>query len=156
MEIQEILKQFKTIEPRRAYTEHSRSEILLVRVDNARKKQSGMFRVFGEIFQSVSAIVLTSVAIILVFGGFSVWRLIRPGLLALDPAGLRAEAQAIDIQIQLAGVEYRESTIAEVENSSGGSGVLSIVPASSDTDEKDVPSSTKPISIDEALEALLE
>lgn len=155
MDTQNILKQLKTLEPDKGYTLRSRTEVLLSSRPELTKKQSGMLRIFGEVFQSVSAIALTSVAIIVIFGGFSVWRLVKPGLLALDPAGLRAEAQAIDIQIQLAGIEYQESTAAQAGVVSNGRTSIVVSSSKSEPGAEEAPSSTF-VSVDEALKALTE
>ena len=55
--------------------------------------------------QSGSAIALTGALLFLLIGGFSIARFLETSG-GLDPYSLRAEAEAIDIQIQLAQLAY--------------------------------------------------
>lgn len=157
MDIHDIFKQLKTLEPDAAYVARSRESILSTKKLRISGSGFGILRIFGEVFKSASAIALTSIAIVVIFGGFSVWQLVKPGLLALDPAGLRAEAQAIDIQIQLAGVEYQESTIAEAGDVSRNKNPFALLPKKTESPaDKEASSSTAPVSVEDALDALAE
>jgi hypothetical protein len=56
-----------------------------------------------------SAVVLTGLLLFLIVGGFSIWNTFSPfKLTSLDPTSLRAEAQAIDIQIRLTDIAYAD------------------------------------------------
>ena len=61
-------------------------------------------------FQYGSSIVATTAVVLLLLGGFSVLRIFSPlsKLSSLDAAALQAEAQAIDMQIQLTNLSYSE------------------------------------------------
>lgn len=62
--------------------------------------------------ESAATLALAGLCLFLVFAGFSVWKSFSPlGIAQLDLASLRAEAQAIDIQIRLSGLHYEESTL---------------------------------------------
>lgn len=107
MELTELLKKLKKLEPDAGYARKSRHLIMSRRESAPREFLFGHF--VSSIFQSGSAIVMTAMVLFLVFGSFSLWKLLSPGSpVAIDLAGLQAEAQAIDIQIQLANVAYRE------------------------------------------------
>jgi hypothetical protein len=62
---------------------------------------------FHEVLQSGSALALASIVLIVILGGisFNGPRAVVVGT-PLDPASITAEAQAIDIQVQLSGLEY--------------------------------------------------
>jgi len=53
---------------------------------------------------------LAGLLLLLLFGGFSALRFLSPLPQSLDPTTLKAEAQAIDIQIQLAALSYTQSS----------------------------------------------
>ncbi len=105
----EFLKQLKNIKADEAYVRRSRSTIL----GDAPKTTTfpRPWRIFVESMQSASALALVGLLLVLVGGGFSTWKFLSPfHVSSLDPAGLHAEAQAIDIQIHLTDVDYNERT----------------------------------------------
>ncbi len=109
MKLSEILKQFKQIEPGAEYSEHSRTEILLSPQVAPRTWRS-VFTVLHMI-ETGAAVAIAGFFIFILAGSFSPTRSIAPIQYAvIDPAGLHAEAQAIDMQIQLADVEYPQVT----------------------------------------------
>jgi hypothetical protein len=106
MKLIEILKQLKNIEPDPGYVRSSREVILeSTPIVPART----VWQVLAHSFQFGSAVALTGVLLVLVFGAFSTWKFLSPFQIAsLDPSDLRAEAQAIDVQIELAKIQYSE------------------------------------------------
>jgi hypothetical protein len=104
--IEQKLKELKSISPDAGYTRRSRS--LLVEAPITQKPLSP-WRVLVTSFQFGSAIALTAVLLLVIIGGFSAWKMISPFRLgSLDPASLQAEAEAIDIQIELTNLAYPE------------------------------------------------
>jgi len=107
MELNEILKQFKKIESNHEYKAKSRAVILASHQD---LKTQSLWRPFliseGRFGASL---VMTSIIIVALLGGFSIKSTPDSGSFpGLDLAGIEAEAQAIDIQIQLTSLNYEE------------------------------------------------
>jgi hypothetical protein len=103
------------------------------------------------------------VFVILLVGGFSTWKFLSPlHVESLDPAGLRAEAHAIDIQIQLADIAYpepqAETTAAIAPAKARAAAVkklaveLGVEPAATLSATSSEP---EPATLDEALDALV-
>lgn len=115
MDTEKLLQKIKMIAPDQDYTARSRMCILAeprVEQEAPAGRVFGVRQVIFGIFNSGSAIVLTAALLLLVAGGFSFLKFFAPATTAfLDPAGLRAEAQAIDIQVQLADIVYREPIV---------------------------------------------
>lgn len=101
MDLEQRLRQLNKIEPNQVYARSSRARIL-----TARPRLTVRGFVLGLV-QSGSAIALTGVLLFLAVGGFSLWRVLGP-LTGLDPKALHAEAEAIDIQIHLADVQFKD------------------------------------------------
>ena len=109
MKLSDILKQFKTIQPDADYSRRSRAEILLS-PQNERRTMRGVFA-FLHIIETGAAVALVAFFILMVTRGFSPTRSVAPMQYAvIDPVGLHAEAQAIDMQIQLADIVYPQVT----------------------------------------------
>jgi hypothetical protein len=109
MKLFDLLKQFKNIEPDAGYSQHSRTEILLT-PQNARPALRGMFA-FLHVVETGAAVVLAGFFILILTGSFAPTKSISPiQYSVVDPQGLHAEAQAIDMQIQLADIEYPQVT----------------------------------------------
>src|SRR5271157_5112618 len=105
MDLLNLLKKLKNIEPDPRYTAESRSRI----IGTSPSGVGGVWRAVLHSIQFGSAVALASVLLILIVGGFSAWQAFSPlKLSSLDPASLRAEAQAVDIQIQLTDIAYPE------------------------------------------------
>jgi hypothetical protein len=109
MKLFDLLKQFKNIEPNAEYSQHSRTEILL-------SPQSG-HRTLGSVFtflhviETGVAVSLAGFFMFILASSFSSTRSTSPIQYAvIDPTGLHAEAQAIDMQIQLANIGYPQVT----------------------------------------------
>ena len=116
MELIEVLKKLKRIEANADYTRKSR-RLIISREKNAWPVFS-LKHFAASIFQSGSAIAMTAILLFLVFGSFSLWKIFSPtNRIAIELTGLQAEAQAIDIQIQLTNVAYHEPTLLENKTS---------------------------------------
>jgi hypothetical protein len=109
MKLFDLLKQFKNIEPGAEYSQRARTEILLS-PQSERRTVRGVFA-FLHVVETGVAVVLAGFFILILTGSFSPTRSISPiQYSVIDPQGLHAEAQAIDMQIQLADVEYPQVT----------------------------------------------
>lgn len=126
-------------------------------------RQLSVWQILSRSFQTSSAIVLTGILMLMALGGFSAWQFFSPVKLAsLDPAGIRAEAQAIDIQIKLTDLNYAESlnptltqetsTVFTATGNPKPSFQPTTHPASPQTSAP--VSSTEPLSIDQTLDRL--
>jgi hypothetical protein len=116
MKLFDILKQFKNIEPDSRFTERSKREILLS-PQAGRRRMRGIM-IFLHALETGAAVALAGFFILVLTGSFSPTRSIAPiQYSVIDPAGLHAEAQAIDMQIQLADVEYPQATSTTVSES---------------------------------------
>lgn len=116
MELIEVFKKLKKIEPNVSYTRKSR-QLIMSQEKNARPVFS-LKHFAVNLFQSGSAIAMTAVLLFLVFGSFSLWKIFSPANpLAVELTGLQAEARAIDIQIQLTNIAYHEPALLENKTS---------------------------------------
>lgn len=107
MELNELLKQFKKIESNHEYRSKSRA-VVLASHQNARTQSSWKPFLISE-GRFGASLVMTSIIIVALLGGFSIKTTPDSGSLpGLDLAGIKAEAQAIDIQIQLTSLNYQE------------------------------------------------
>jgi hypothetical protein len=109
MKISDILKQFKHIEPDAGFSERSKREVLLS-PRSAPRTMRGVFA-FLHLLETGAAVALAGFFILILTGSFSPTRSIAPiQYSVIDPQGLQAEAQAIDMQIQLANIDYPQVT----------------------------------------------
>lgn len=139
------LKNLKNIAPDSDYVRRSRS--LLVAAPVTRKPLSP-WRLVVTSFQFGSAIALTAVLLLIVIGGFSAWKFVSPFRLgSLDPASLRAEAEAVDIQIELTNLAYPEISRSTAAAKTASKTAAVPAPAAGAT-------STETVNVDEALEIL--
>ncbi len=107
MNLLEILKHFKNIEPDSAYAEKSKRMILATDP----REPWNLGRGLAHIFETGIALALTVFFILVIAGQFSNVPYVSPAQFSvINPATLHAEAQAVDIQIQLANVAYRATT----------------------------------------------
>ena len=156
------LKKLKSIEPDATYKGRSRE--LILGTPLASRKTVWDF--IQHSVQSGSALALVGVFVLLLFGGFSTWRFLSPfELSALDAASLRAEAQAIDIQVQLTNVGYTEHEPALETNVTSPSSAskpsqrvtaLKKLAENLGVSSSSTATSTAPLSLDHALELLSE
>ena len=104
MDLIKLLKQLNTIEPDLEYARRSKLAILGLPENNPKRTAWGL--ILSGVRFSTGAMV-TGLVIVLIFAAFSAIKFSSPTpLAALDPITLRAEAEAIDIQIQLATLGY--------------------------------------------------
>lgn len=154
MDSLEILKKLKKISADPLYAERAKTRILSV----AQPRRVSAWRIILESFEVGSAIVLAGAFLVLIFGGFSGIKVLN--VATLNPISLKAEADAIDAQIQLADLNYqdfakqKETTVALVlpKAQSSQSSKPTILSKVSETPT----ALTVPIGIDDALKALSE
>lgn len=109
MNLENLLKQLNRIEPDPEYTRRSKIAILSSAQNDSKKTAWGL--VWSGIRFSTGAMV-TGLVIVLLFVAFSAIKFSAPTpLAALDPITLKAEAEAIDIQIKLATLGYENPAI---------------------------------------------
>ena len=109
MNLFETLKHFKSIEPDPHYSDKSKRMILALpqNVLEERRVMAG----FWGVLETGIAVVLAGLFIILITGIFPGASYLTPVQYSvIDPQGLHAEAQAIDLQIELANLNYPETT----------------------------------------------
>lgn len=177
MNIQETLKNFKNISPNPVYSEKSKRMIFAT----LPREPWTLRRSVAHLFEAGFAVALAAFFIFIFAGQFSNVPYVAPAQFSvINPATLRAEAQAVDIQIKLASVAYTTPTstvaISETTPQAGigaGSGIqsgltaaalhatgVSKVTTSSDvvagTQENPAATSSASVSVDEALKALSE
>lgn len=110
MNLFELLKQFKNIEPDANFKERSKRAIMAFPQEPAGNAFHRMRGVWGML-EGAMALVLVGFFIILVTGSFPGTSSLTPVQYSvIDPQGLHAEAQAIDMQIQLTNLNYTETT----------------------------------------------
>lgn len=112
MELEKLLKKLKEIEPSREFTQQSKLVILAT----AQNKSKAIFDQpiwrWGVRFSG--SLTLVSIFIILIVTGFSIRKTSNyDSLPGFDIKAIKAEAQAIDIQIKLTNLDYVESLITK-------------------------------------------
>ena len=151
MDLLEILQEFKKMRPSSAFTEISRRSILAV----APFEPISSRRIFARFVAATGSLVLAGALIFIIAGGLSATNL-APQFSSINPNALRAEAQAIDTQINLLNVNYTEIAAstqpAAVLESKTNSVVVMGVASSSVATASSTPIST--ISVDEILQGL--
>jgi len=169
MKLFDILKQFKNIEPDAEFTKHSRAQILTSPQGEPRTMR-GVFTFLHAIETGV-AVALVGFFIFIVAESFSPTHSLAPAQYAvIDPAGLHAEAQAIDMQIQLANIEYPQVTttaaatpaasaaltkaFATVLRVSSASSSVSTATSTASVSTSTSTASTTSLSVDQALQQL--
>jgi hypothetical protein len=110
MELFETLKQFKKITP-----DATRSTIakraILAQTPIEPRTAWGIRRSLAAIFETGFAVALTVFFILIIVGKFPGQSSVAPVQFSvINPSTLKAEAQAVDIQIQLAQIAYTETT----------------------------------------------
>ena len=165
MNLLETLKQFKTITPDPAHKESSKRAILAT----LPRERWNAWRSVATIFETGIAVALAVFFILIITGQLSGNSYVSPvQFSAIDPKTLNAEAQAVDIQIQLANVAYEESTTtagtaraSTVPSAMGGTAkpaftATSLTALSSPTNSATSTPTSTAVSVDEALKALSE
>ncbi|MBI4087279.1 MAG: hypothetical protein HY434_00410 [Candidatus Liptonbacteria bacterium] len=150
MDIFTLLKELKKIEPDRGFT--LRSKNLILKND---KPAFGVWQILRSNIEFGASIALMVALVYIVLGGLSTSKIAAPLQISnLDPAGLRVEAQAIDVQIELtnlSSLRLSESTPAAAGAAKSGnkkSAGFAEVNSNSTT--------SMAISVDEALQRLSE
>lgn len=145
MDLLKLLKELKNIEPDKDFTLKSRNLILR----EFRPTSAEPWQILWSNIEFGASIALMVAMVYVMLGGLSTSKVGAPLQLSnLDPANLRAEAQAIDIQIQLtnlSSLKLSESTPASREIKGGTAGF---------TDLKNNSTTIEYISVDQALEKL--
>ncbi len=123
MELEKILKTLKELEPSEEYTRQSKLVILAT----AQNKPKAIFNQplwhWGIRFSG--SLALVSVFIILILAGFSIRKTSNyDSLPGFDIKAIKAEAQAIDIQIRLTNLDYEESMVTKSTVSKVKTGVV--------------------------------
>ncbi|GEM_PF-6669398 len=118
MEITELLKKIKSVEANNDYSRKSRGVILSHIKEEIFDSKITVGGIIAGVFRSGWTIALTAVFLFLAIGGFSVMKIFSPATTAVvDITGLKAEAQAIDAQIELTNIAYDASS--NIENKTG-------------------------------------
>lgn len=141
---------------------------VFVNAPDATSRQISVWDIILKNFEFGASVALAGALILMIFGGFSAWKLFSPlQLRNLDASGIKAEAQALDIQIQLTKLSYDEisdtarPTVSASETQAPApvkTRVIKKQPAQ--VQVPDAPSapapSEEPLSVEEALEQLAE
>lgn len=160
MDLLSLLKQFQKITADAEYQERSRAHVMgFARTTISREPQRftlfASLRILVRTLESGFAIALMGFLLVLAAGGFSGFR--KPaGIVGLDPAALRAEAEAIDIQIQLSDLNYSEIAAEEKEGSAIADVVKKATRAISALKDGDKEAAELSATVDDALEFLAE
>lgn len=153
MELFETLKQLKKIQPDPAWTENSRRAILAsTPIERLSFRQIAM-----HVFETAGSLALAGVLILVIAGGFSGSGYLAPvHLSVVDPIALRAEAQAIDTQINLLNLSYTENTNGAASTPAVATAKPKKAEVTAGGNTTTTASSTKPssLSIDQALQQL--
>ncbi|RJP45638.1 hypothetical protein C4587_00615 [Candidatus Parcubacteria bacterium] len=104
----ETLQELQLIRADGGFTRKSREALL-----RSAHPKTNPWSVFLQALEVGAGVALVAVLLLLISGGFSSGFLTPLKLSSLDPAALRAEAEAIDIQIQLADLNYLEPKTSE-------------------------------------------
>src|ERR1700691_4074612 len=103
MNLFETLKEFKNVSPDPTFSETSKRVILAT----TPRERWSIGRVFAHVIETGIAVALTVFFILVIAGQFSNVPYVSPTRFSVvNPETLSAEAQAVDIQIQLADVVY--------------------------------------------------
>lgn len=166
MEILDLLKNLKKIEPDKEYQKRS-LEIILSdsHLPVAAVLEQSRMAVLWETLKLGSAIVLASLLLLLISGGFSGGNSSQFNVASLNSGDLQAEAQAVDIQIRLTNIVYSEtfSNRGSTAQSIGENKTSTVQAAPSEVEKQAVEkvqelgltvSSSSKVSVDEALDKL--
>ncbi len=107
MDLSKILKEIRNIEPDKNFSENSRRVVLAQLPAGPLSPR----RIFARSIAVASSVALAGALIFIIAGGLSATKL-APKFSSIDPAALRAEAQAIDTQINLLNIDYAENAIS--------------------------------------------
>lgn len=167
MELFNTLKQFKKIKPDATHSAISKRAILAQTPIEPRRVW-GLRRSLAAIFETGFAVALTVFFILIIIGKFPGQSSVSPVQLSvINPTTLKAEAQAVDIQIQLAQIAYTETTSTDESTPATTAAIAAKQPAlaaaainaasstaSNGTSASSTNASSTTISIDQALQEL--
>ena len=163
MEIIELLKKIKSVEANHDYSRKSRGIILSHAKEETFNSNITVGGIIAGVFRSGWATALTAVFLFLVIGGFSVLKIFSPATTAVvDITGLKAEAQAIDAQIELTNIVYNATLGIENKTSTAAMSLPSakqtVSRKSKDADQSAIgnENAAAQITIDSFLDALSE
>ena len=145
MNILEILKKLNKISADPVYSERAKSRIL----NTAQPRRISVWRVIFESVEVGSAIVLAGAFLVLILGGFSGLEMFN--VTNLNPTSLKAEAEAIDAQIELANLNYQD--FAQQKETTAA---LALPKAKLSIASEASKATSTPLGIDDALKALSE
>lgn len=160
MNLFDILKQFKNIEPDPVFKENSKRAILASESMASATHRSRAQRTIWKVIEIGAAVALIGFFVLLITGTFSTSKFAPVQYSAIDPQSLRAEAQAIDIQIQLANLNYSEPSAESTMQVAGvkpkGAKVAPSFTPSSTAESGAIATSSASsmVSIDQALKSL--
>jgi len=155
MNLFQILKQFKNIEPDSAFKETSRRALLAYEPVAPATHHWSAQRTLWRIIETGVAVALTGFFVLLITGAFSGSGLVPVQYSAIDPQSLHAEAQAIDIQIQLANVNYVESAVESTVQVAGGKlGSIKKASPAAPSAAEGTAKATSTMTIDQVLQGL--
>ncbi len=138
MKIEDSLKKFKHIQPDPTYTDYSRRAILA----SAQLEKLTVRAILMRVFEGAASVALVGLLIFAVGGGFSGSKYLSPVQFSgIDPAALHAEAQAIDMQINLANLTYTSADNAAAAVSTPRM-IAAIVPATTTAMQGAVPATS--------------
>jgi hypothetical protein len=107
MNLLKTLQSLRTIQPDQAFSDKSRRDVLMSVPTELLLPR----RIFTRFVGAAGSLVLAGILIFIIAGGLSATDL-APKFSSIDPVALRAEAQAIDTQINLLNVSYTESPVS--------------------------------------------
>ena len=154
MNIFELLKQLNKIKPDKNYVLMSKEKILKHQEQNEAFEIKTSLNPSRLIFRLGYSLAITFSAFIIIFGAILFFKSFTPKLEALNPQAIKAEADAIDFQIQLSKIIYNAK-----ENNSKNI-LLRKISATNTEESKTIieasstETSTNPVSIEDVLDIL--
>ncbi len=157
MNLFDRLKQLKLIQPDPAFSERSKRDVLSTPATLPFQRLTVRQYLFRFLEASVAG-ALVALFIFVMTGGVANSPLVPAPFAAVNPSALHAEAQAIDIQIKLAGLAYEAAAkgtgIATDSTPMGIAAKMMVAETSTSLASATTTSTTTPVSVDEALKAL--
>ena len=154
MNIFELLKQLNKIKPDKNYVLMSKEKILKHQEQNEVFEIKASLNPSRLIFRLSYSLAITFSAFIIIFGAILFFKSFTPKLEALNPQAIKAEADAIDFQIQLSKIIYNAK-----ENNSKNT-LLKKISATNTEESKTIieasstETSTNPVSVEDVLDIL--
>jgi hypothetical protein len=154
MNIFELLKQLNKIKPDKNYVLMSKEKILKHQEQNEAFEIKASLNPSRLIFRLSYSLAITFSAFIIIFGAILFFKSFTPKLEALNPQAIKAEADAIDFQIQLSKIIYNAK-----ENNSKNI-LLKKITATNTEESKTIieasstETSTNPVSVEDVLDIL--